>query len=86
MTAIIYSDRRTADHRLSQYFNSTRSQWIDIVKAAVAARARCTDDSPKSAPGHCEAERATGSGEARPLQAPPAEGGLDFKVRHYPEP
>jgi hypothetical protein len=59
MPAIIHSDRRTVDRRLSQYFNSTRSQWIDIVKAAVAARARCTDDSPKSAPGYFAWEAAT---------------------------
>jgi hypothetical protein len=59
MTAIIHSDRRTVDRRLSQYFNSTRDQWIEIVKAAVAARARCTEDSPKSAPGYYAWEAAT---------------------------
>lgn len=59
MTAIIHSDRRTTDRRLGQYFNSTRSQWIEIVKAAVAARARCTDDAPKSAPGYFAWEAAT---------------------------
>jgi hypothetical protein len=52
MTAVIHSERRGVDRRLSQLFNSTRDQWIDIVKAAVAARARCTDDGPKSAPGY----------------------------------
>jgi hypothetical protein len=59
MSAIIHSDPRTVDRRLSQYFNSTRDQWIDIVKAAVAARARCTDDFPKSAPGYYAWEAAT---------------------------
>jgi hypothetical protein len=59
MAAIIHSDRRMVDRRLSQYFNSTRDQWIDIVKAAVAARARCTDDFPKSAPGYYAWESAT---------------------------
>jgi hypothetical protein len=59
MVAIIHSDRRTVDRRLSQYFNSTPDQWIDIVKAAVAARSRCTDDSPKSAPGYFAWEAAT---------------------------
>lgn len=59
MTAVIHSDPRTVDRRLSQYFNSTRDQWVEIVKAAVAARARCTDDSPKSAPGYYAWEAAT---------------------------
>jgi hypothetical protein len=59
MAAIIHSDRRTVDRRLSQYFNSTRDQWIEIVKMAVAARARCTEDSPKSAPGYYAWEAAT---------------------------
>jgi hypothetical protein len=59
MTAIIHSDPRTVDRRLSQYFNSTRDQWVEIVKAAVAARARCTDDTPKSAPGYYAWEAAT---------------------------
>lgn len=59
MTAIIHSDRRTVDRRLSQYFNSTRDQWIDIVKASVQARARCTDDFPKSAAGYYAWEAAT---------------------------
>jgi hypothetical protein len=52
MTAIVHAERRAVDRRLSQLFNSTRDQWIEIVKAAVAARARCTDDGPKSAPGY----------------------------------
>jgi len=51
MAALIHSDRRTADRRLRQYFSSTRDQWIAVVKAAVAARARCTEDNAKSAPG-----------------------------------
>ncbi len=59
MTAIIHSDPRTVDRRLSRYFNSTRDQWVEIVKASVAARARCTDDSPKSAPGYYAWEAAT---------------------------
>lgn len=59
MVSIVCSDRRVVDRRLSQYFNSTREQWIDVVKAAVAARARCTDDSPKSAPGYFAWEAAT---------------------------
>jgi hypothetical protein len=59
MTAIIHSDPRIVDRRLSQYFNSTRDQWIEIVKAGVAARARCTDDFPKSAPGYYAWEAAT---------------------------
>jgi hypothetical protein len=59
VAAIIHRDRRTVDRRLSQYFNSTRGQWIEIVKAAVQARARCTDDFPKSAPGYYAWEAAT---------------------------
>ncbi len=59
MAAIIHTERRAADRRLAQYFNSTRAQWIEIVKAAVAARARCTDDSPKSAAGYFAWEAAT---------------------------
>jgi hypothetical protein len=52
MTAIVHRERRAVDRRLTQLFNSTRDQWIEIVKAAVAARASCTDDGPKSAPGY----------------------------------
>jgi hypothetical protein len=51
MPALIHSDLRTIDRRLSQYFNSTRDQWIDIVRAAVAARAGCTENDARSAPG-----------------------------------
>lgn len=59
MVAIIHADRRIADRRLRQYFNSTRDQWIEIVKAAVAARARCTDDSTAAAPGFYAWDAAT---------------------------
>lgn len=52
MTTIIHSEPRAVARRLGQLFNSDRNQWVDIVKAAVAARARCTDDGPKSAPGY----------------------------------
>jgi hypothetical protein len=59
MAALIHRDRRIVDRRLAQYFNSSRDQWVEIVKAAVAARARCTDDSPKSAAGYFAWEAAT---------------------------
>lgn len=52
MAATIHRDPRTVDRRLSQYFNSRREQWIDIVKEAVRARGACTDDHAKSAPGY----------------------------------
>lgn len=52
MAALIHAEPRICDRRLRQYFNSTRDQWIEIVKAAVAARARCTDNNAKSAPGY----------------------------------
>ena len=52
MAATIHRDPRIVDRRLSQYFNSRREQWIDIVKEAVRARAACTDDHAKSAPGY----------------------------------
>jgi hypothetical protein len=42
---------RQADRRLAQYFNSTRDQWIEVVKACVAARGGCTANNAKSAPG-----------------------------------
>jgi hypothetical protein len=51
MPTQIHSELRTIDRRLSQYFNSTRAQWIDIVRAAVAARAGCTENDARSAPG-----------------------------------
>lgn len=59
MVAIIHDERRTADRRLSQYFNSTREQWIEVVKAAVAARARCTADNSAAAPGFYAWDAAT---------------------------
>jgi len=59
MPAIIHDDRRIADRRLKQYFNSTREQWIEVVKASVAARARCTDDNSKAAPGFYAWDAAT---------------------------
>lgn len=52
MAAIIHADPRMCDRRLRQYFNSTRDQWIEVVKAAVAARARCTENNARSAPGY----------------------------------
>jgi hypothetical protein len=61
MAALIHSELRECDRRLSQYFNTTRNQWIEVVKAAVAARASCTDDNPLGAPGY----RAWDAGTAR---------------------
>ncbi len=61
MAALIHSELRECDRRLSQYFNTTRDQWIEVVKAAVAARASCTDDNPLGAPGY----RAWDAGTAR---------------------
>lgn len=51
MAAIIYREDRECDRRLSQYFNSTKAQWVDIVKAMVAARGSCTSHNPKASPG-----------------------------------
>jgi hypothetical protein len=51
MVAHIYSEPREVDRRLQQYFNSTRGQWIEIIKACVAARGGCTANNAKSAPG-----------------------------------
>jgi hypothetical protein len=59
MAAVIHTERRIVDRRLRQYFNSTRDQWIEIVKAAVAARARCTTDNARSAPGYYAWDAAT---------------------------
>lgn len=59
MAAIIHNDSRLVDRRLSQYFNSRRDQWIDIAKEAVRARARCTDDHARSAPGYHAWDAAT---------------------------
>jgi hypothetical protein len=51
MAAIIRQEQRDCDRRLSQYFNSTRDQWIGVVKAMVAARGSCTSHNPKASPG-----------------------------------
>lgn len=51
MAATIHSDRRLVDRRLKQYFDSERSDWISVVKAAVAARAGRTEDDAKAAAG-----------------------------------
>jgi hypothetical protein len=51
MVAVIHTEPREVDRRLAQYFNSTREQWIEIVKANVAARGGCTTNNAKSAPG-----------------------------------
>ncbi len=51
MAALIHTEPRECDRRLSQYFNSTRPQWIEVIKAMVAARGGCTDNNAKSAPG-----------------------------------
>jgi hypothetical protein len=59
MAATIHRDRRTVDRRLNQYFNSRRGQWVEIVKVAVAARARCTADNARSAPGYYAWDAAT---------------------------
>lgn len=52
MAALIYDQPREIDRRLSQYFNSTRDQWIEVVKAMVAGRGGCTTNNSKSAPGY----------------------------------
>ncbi len=52
MASLIHADPRICDRRLAMYFNSTRDQWIEVVKAAVAARARCTENNARSAPGY----------------------------------
>jgi hypothetical protein len=52
MATVVHTDPRIVDRRLRQYFNSTRDQWIGIVKASVAARARCTENNARSAPGY----------------------------------
>lgn len=52
MTALIYDQPREIDRRLAQYFNSTRDQWVEIVKAMVAGRGSCTSNNSKSAPGY----------------------------------
>jgi hypothetical protein len=52
MVALIHDQPREIDRRLAQYFNSTRDQWIDVVKMMVAARGACTSNNSKSAPGY----------------------------------
>lgn len=52
MVAIIHEVPRECDRRLSQGFNSTRDQWISVVKAMVAARGSCTSNNPKASPGY----------------------------------
>lgn len=52
MVAAIYDDPREVDRRLRMYFWSDRAQWIEVIKAAVAARGGCTDDYPKSSRGY----------------------------------
>jgi hypothetical protein len=51
MAAVIFSEPRICDRRLRQYFDFDREQLIDVIGASVAARARCTDNDAKSAPG-----------------------------------
>lgn len=51
MAAIIHKEPRIVDRPLKQYFWSDRNQWIEVVKAAVAARAGCTGHYPKASPG-----------------------------------
>lgn len=52
MASLIHSQPREIDRRLSQYFNSTREQWIEVVKAMVSGRGACTANNSKSAPGY----------------------------------
>lgn len=52
MVAVIHDQPREIDRRLAQYFNSTREQWIDVVRAMVAGRGACTANNSKSAPGY----------------------------------
>jgi len=51
MAAQIWDQPREIDRRLAQYFNSTRDQWIEIVKAMVGGRGGCTANNSKAAPG-----------------------------------
>lgn len=62
MAALIHTDPRIVDRRLKQYFNSTRDQWIGMVKAAVAARAGCTENDARSAGGFYAWNAATAEG------------------------
>jgi hypothetical protein len=52
MASVIYDDPRAVARILRQNFWSDLGQWVEVVKAAVAARGGCTDDFPKSAPGY----------------------------------
>jgi hypothetical protein len=52
LVALIHTEPRDCDRRLAQYFNSTRDQWIAVVKAMVAARGACTPYNPKASPGY----------------------------------
>jgi hypothetical protein len=85
MVAVIHSDPRICKRRLLQRFNSTPEQWIEVIKAAVGARARCTEDNAASAPGYYAWEAAT----ARARQMFRREGwdkavdeGLELIVNH----
>ena len=52
MVADICDQAREIDRRLSRYFNSTREQWIEVVRAMVAGRGACTANNSRSAPGY----------------------------------
>ena len=49
MAAVIVRDPRLVDRRLRQEFSTNRQTLVEIIVVAVAARARCTADSPRSA-------------------------------------
>ena len=49
MTTLIVREPRLVDRRLRQEFDTNRQTLVEIVAVAVAARARCTADSPRSA-------------------------------------
>ena len=49
MTAIVLRDPKLVDRRLRQEFGVDTECLVEIVRAAVAARAQSTDDSPRSA-------------------------------------
>ncbi len=51
MVALIHAEPRLCDRRLKQLFDFNRDQLIDVVAAGVAARAGCTDNDAKGAPG-----------------------------------
>ena len=50
MVAFINAEPWDRDSRLRE-LGFTRDQWIEVVRACVAARGYCTDNDPKSAPG-----------------------------------